>query len=66
MKASAADYDVAVIPQTALSCRLRRALRRAHFSAGYIQDARVLNDVIGLLADEIAVLDKAIAAGLQP
>ena len=32
-------------------------------SARYFHGARVLNDVIGLLADEIAVLDKAIAAG---
>ena len=32
-------------------------------SAGYIHGARVLNDVIGLLADEIEVIDKAIGAG---
>ena len=35
-------------------------------SAAYIHGARVLNDVIGLLADEIAVIDKAIGAGPQP
>jgi hypothetical protein len=36
------------------------AVRGVFLSAGYIQGARILNDVIGLLADEIAALDKAI------
>ena len=41
-------------------------VRGVYLSAGYIAGARILNDVIGLLADEIAALDKAIAGGQQP
>ena len=41
-------------------------VRGVFLSAGYIQGARILNAAIGLLADEIAALDKAIAGGGQP
>jgi hypothetical protein len=34
-----------------------------YLSAGYIAGARLLNAILGLLADEIAALDKAIAGG---
>jgi hypothetical protein len=40
-------------------------VRGIYLSAGYIAGARLLNAILGLLADEIAVLDKAIAGG-QP
>jgi hypothetical protein len=40
-------------------------VRGIYLSAGYIAGARLLNAILGLLADEIAALDKAIAAG-QP
>jgi hypothetical protein len=36
-----------------------------YVSAGYAHGARILNDVIGLLADEIAALERAIA-GAKP
>jgi hypothetical protein len=35
------------------------------FSAGRIESARLLNEITNLLSDEIAALDKEIAAG-QP
>ncbi len=38
-------------------------VRGIYLSAGYIAGARTLNNVLGLLADEIAALDKAIAGG---
>ena len=41
------------------------AVRGLYVSAGYAHGARILNDVIGLLADEIAALDKAIS-GVKP
>ncbi len=44
---------------------LAARIRGVFLSAGYIQGARVLNDVIGLLADEVAALDKAIS-GSKP
>jgi hypothetical protein len=44
---------------------LIEAVRGAFLSAGYIQGARLLQDVIGLLSDEIAALDKAIS-GAKP
>ncbi len=39
---------------------LAARIRGLYVSAGYFQGARILNDVIGLLADEIAALEKAI------
>ena len=39
------------------------AVRGVYVSAGYAHAARILNDVIGLLADEIAALNKAIGGG---
>jgi hypothetical protein len=41
------------------------AVRLLYLNGAYIQGARLLNDVAGLLADEIAALDKAIGAA-QP
>lgn len=41
------------------------AVRGMFITAGYAHGARILNDVINLLADEIAALDKAIA-GAKP
>lgn len=38
-------------------------IRGVFLSAGNIDGARLLNEVVGLLADEIAALDKTIAAG---
>ena len=38
-------------------------LRGVYLSAGCVAGARILNTILGLLADEIAALDKAIAGG---
>ena len=40
-------------------------VREVFFCAGYVQGARVLKNVIDLLSDEIAALDKAIS-GAKP
>ena len=37
-------------------------VRGIYISAGYVAGARLLNAVLGMLADEIAALDKAIGA----
>jgi len=37
-------------------------VRGIYLSAGYISGARLLNDILGLIADEIAALNKAIGA----
>ena len=63
MKVSAAGIDRRHKPPCPADCVVHRVGRR--FSRIHPWP-RVLNDVIGLLADEIAVLDKAIAAGRQP
>jgi hypothetical protein len=44
---------------------LIEAVRVVYLSGGYVLGARLLNDVSGLVGDEIAALDKAIGAG-QP
>lgn len=44
---------------------LAARIRGVFLSAGYVRGARVLNDVIRLLADEVAALDKAIS-GSKP
>jgi hypothetical protein len=44
---------------------LIEAVRGVFLSAGYIQGARLLQDAIGLLSDEIAALDKALS-GAKP
>jgi hypothetical protein len=44
---------------------LAARIRGVFLSAGYVRGARVLNDVISLLADEVAALDKAIS-GSKP
>jgi hypothetical protein len=44
---------------------LIEAVRVVYLSGGYVLGARLLNDVAGLVGDEIAALDKAIGAG-QP
>jgi hypothetical protein len=41
-------------------------VRGIFLSAGYIHGARLMNAVLGLLADEIAALDKATPSGGQP
>ena len=41
---------------------LAEAVRGVFVSAGYVQGARNMNDVINLIADEVAALDKAIVA----
>ena len=38
------------------------AVRGMFISAGYAHGARIMNDVLTLLADEIVALDKAIGA----
>ena len=38
------------------------AVRGVFITAGYVHGARVMNDAINLLADEIAALNKAIGA----
>jgi hypothetical protein len=40
-------------------------VRGMFITGGHVHGARVLNDVIGLLADEISALDKAISSS-QP
>ena len=41
-------------------------VRGVFLSAGYAHGARVLGDVLTLLADQIAALDRAIGTGGQP
>ncbi len=42
------------------------AVRAVFISGNYAHGARVLNDILGLLADQLSALDKAIGAGTQP
>lgn len=44
---------------------LIEAVKITFFAGGYIEGARMLNEIVHCLEDEIAALDKAIAAG-QP
>ena len=41
-------------------------VRGLFLSAGYIHGARLMKAAIGLLADEIAALEKALTGGPQP
>ena len=41
-------------------------VRGVFLTAGYVQGARFLKATVQMIADEIAVLDKAIGSGGQP
>ena len=42
------------------------AVRGMFITGNYVRGARVLNDILGLIADQITALDKAIGGGGQP